>query len=178
MFRDRSNITQRGGVVNPKSGADENGPRLPCAAGHQNRPCVLRLLRPSICAAARIFPSGGPRSSPGNTEVRTSAENTKSAGGIASVSAFAFDGTRIERFGQSVKCQTVFFTFFTIRVGNGPEKFGRSRGPAAGESFLRLMLAPHLDVQQQAHQSPQRERGRQRHHGFEVLQQKGLCDLG
>ena len=80
-----------------------------CAAGHQNRPCVLRLLRPSICAAARIFPSGGPRSSPGSTEVRTSAENTKSAGGIASVSAFAFDGTSIERFGQSVKCQTVFF---------------------------------------------------------------------
>ena len=31
---------------------------------------------------------------------------TKGAGGISSVSAFAFDGTSIERFGQGVKYQT------------------------------------------------------------------------
>ena len=40
------------------------------------------------------------------SEAKTFKVEAKGAGGISSVSAFAFDGTSIERFGQGVKYQT------------------------------------------------------------------------
>ena len=41
----------------------------------------------------------------------------------------------------------------------------------------RAVAALHLPVQQHTHQSAQRKGSRQRHHGLQILQQKGLGDL-
>ena len=52
-------------------------------------------------------------------------ETQKALADLSSVSAFAFDGKSIRRFGQSVKGWMLFLTFCTNRKRMGKENFGR-----------------------------------------------------
>ena len=72
---------------------------------------TLRLLHPSICAAARKIRKRKPSISPLAAGDKPPPEIQKALTGSSSVSAFAFDGKSIERFGQSVKSRTLFLTF-------------------------------------------------------------------
>ena len=56
-----------------------------------------------------------------------------------------------------------------------PEKNGQRKLWQA--SFFPRVVCPHFDMEQQAHQSAQRESRRQRDDRLEVLQKEGLGDL-
>jgi hypothetical protein len=58
-------------------------------------------------------------------------ENTKGAGGINSVSAFAFDGKSIVPLCKSVKGSCQGFTFFTTQRKLSRQKFGKTLFSAA-----------------------------------------------
>ena len=64
---------------------------------------TLRLLHPSICAAARKIRKRKPSISPLAAGDTLPPETQKALADFSSVSAFAFDGKSIRRFGQSVK---------------------------------------------------------------------------
>ena len=86
---------------------------------------TLRLLHPSICAAARKIRKRKPSISPLAAGDTLPPETQQALADLSSVSAFAFDGKSIRRFGQSVKSWVLFLTFCTNRKRMGKENFGR-----------------------------------------------------
>lgn len=128
----------------------------PAAARTRAAPAgIHRTRHPPLYwrCCARFSYSGGPLSPPeydGNAYSIPLVENTKGAGWNHPHSAFAFDGTSIERLGQSVKRVNRILSNFTMRAKSSKETLANA---FAGSGFavlarIRLQL---LRGQQIAH---------------------------
>ena len=96
--------------------------------------------------------------------------NTKGAGGSFIRQRLCFRWQEYKAVWS--KCQEPDAIFDVLHK---PEKNGQRKLWQA--SFFPLVVCPHFDMEQQAHQSAQRESRRQRDDRLEVLQKEGLGDL-